>query len=84
MLKFTSQIWKKIISKIVHRELVPKYNGPIEVLKIVEKIAYKLKLPDRLNVHLTFHVSYLNSFNQDEMDESRMQLTFLDHHPKII
>ncbi|KAH6820488.1 hypothetical protein C2S53_008404, partial [Perilla frutescens var. hirtella] len=28
LLKLTSQIWKKISSKAVHRGLIPKYGGP--------------------------------------------------------
>lgn len=73
LLKLTPQIWKKISSKAVHRGLVPKYDGPFEVLKKVGAVAYRLKLPDRLKVHPTFHVSYLKPFQQELLDAGRKQ-----------
>ncbi|KAK4381451.1 hypothetical protein Sango_2966700 [Sesamum angolense] len=35
LLKLTPQIWKKISSKSVHRGLIPKYDGPFEVMSKV-------------------------------------------------
>ncbi|KAL0444796.1 UNVERIFIED_CONTAM: hypothetical protein Slati_2202300 [Sesamum latifolium] len=49
------QIWKKINSKSVHRGLIPKYDGPFEVMSNVGSLAYRLKLPGRLKIHPTFH-----------------------------
>ncbi|KAK4384076.1 RNA-directed DNA polymerase [Sesamum angolense] len=55
LLKLTPQIWKKISSKSVHRGLIPKYDGPFEVMSKVGSLAYRLKLPDHLKIHPTFH-----------------------------
>ncbi|KAI5351342.1 hypothetical protein L3X38_004233 [Prunus dulcis] len=40
LLKLTLQFWKKISSKVVHRGLIPKYDGPFEVIKCVGNVAY--------------------------------------------
>lgn len=62
MLKLTPQIWKQISRKRAHRGLIPRYDGPFEVVKQVGNVAYKLRLPDRLKVHPTFHVSFLKPY----------------------
>nr|GMC46223.1 Transposon Tf2-2 polyprotein [Ipomoea batatas] len=61
-------------SKTVHRSLVPKYDGPFEVMHKVGDVAYRLRLPDRLKIHPTFHVSFLKKFNQEEFDAARQQV----------
>lgn len=43
MLKLTPQIWKKISSKAVHRGLVPRYDGPFEIVEKVGNVAYRLE-----------------------------------------
>lgn len=73
MLKLTPQIWNQISSKTVHRGLIPFYDEPFEVIKKVGNLAYRLKLPDRLKIHPTFHFSFLKPFNQDELDAGRQQ-----------
>ncbi|KAJ0084803.1 hypothetical protein Patl1_29866 [Pistacia atlantica] len=73
LFKLTPQIWKKINSKRVHRALVPKYDGPFEVVSRVGAVAYKLKLPEWIKVHPTFHVSFLKPFHVDKDDSSRTQ-----------
>ena len=67
----TPQIWKKI-NKTRQRGLIPKYDGPFEVIKRVGQVAYMLKLPDRLKLHLTFHVSFLKPYHED-LDAERVQ-----------
>lgn len=73
LLKLTPQIWKKISSKIVHHELIPQFDGPFEVVKRVGKMECRLKLPDRLKIHPTFHVNFLKKYNKDELEASRRQ-----------
>ena len=72
LLKLTPQIYKKISAKTTHRGLIPKYDGPFEIVKKVGKVAYRLKLPERLKLHPTFHVSFLKPYNEDD-DPSRKQ-----------
>ena len=65
LLKLTPQILKKVSSKSRQRELIPKFEGPFEVIKKVGEVAYMLKLPERLKLHPTFHVSFLKPYIED-------------------
>jgi hypothetical protein len=71
LLKLTPQIWKKIIGTTKHRGLVPRYDGPFEIIEKVGAVTYRLKLPERLKLHPTFHVSYLRPFYEDYEDSKR-------------
>lgn len=73
LLKLTPQIWKKIKSRKIHKGLVQKYDGPFEIVKKVGNVAYRLKLPDRLKIHPTFHVSFLKPFQPDLLLDGRKQ-----------
>jgi hypothetical protein len=74
LLKLTPQIWKKIVGTMKHQELVPRYNGPFEIIEKVGAVAYRLKLPELLKLHPTFHVSYLRPFYEDHEDPKRSKL----------
>ena len=65
LLKLTPQILKKVSSKTRQRGLIPKFEGPFEVIKKVGEVAYMLKLPERLKLHPTFHVSFLKPYVED-------------------
>ena len=72
LLKLTPQIWKKINSKTRQRGLIPKYDGPFEVIKRVKQVAYMLKLLERLKLHPTSHVSFLKPY-QEDLNAERVQ-----------
>ena len=71
LLKLTTQIWRKFRSESVHRGLISKYDGPFEIVKRVGVVAYKLKLPERLQINPTVHVSFLKPYHGDEQDPAR-------------
>ena len=71
LLKLTPQIWKKIISRKIHKEVVQKYDGPFEIVKKVGTVACPLKLPDRLKLHPTFHVGFLKPSQPDLLLDGR-------------
>jgi hypothetical protein len=40
----------------------------------VGAVAYRLKLPERLKLHLTFHIIYLPPFHENYEDPKRSKL----------
>lgn len=44
-------------------QLQPKFYGPLEVVDRIEKMVYKLKLPQKAQIHDVFHVSQLKAFH---------------------
>nr|GEX70283.1 putative reverse transcriptase domain-containing protein [Tanacetum cinerariifolium] len=59
--------WKGVVRFGKRGKLNPRYVRPFKVLAKVEKVAYKLELPQELSrVHHTFHVSNLKKCYADE------------------
>ena len=44
-------------------KLLPRGDGPFQILERINDNAYKLDLPEEHNVSATFNVSYLSSFD---------------------
>ena len=65
LLKLTPQILKNVSSKTQQRGLIPKFKGPLEVIKNVGEVAYMLKLPKTLKLHPKFHVIFLKPYFED-------------------
>nr|GEU95148.1 hypothetical protein [Tanacetum cinerariifolium] len=61
--------WKGVIRFRKHGKLGPRYIGPFRITDTVEKVAYRLELPEELNsIHNTFHVSQLLKCLVDEVE----------------
>ena len=55
-------------------KLAPRYIGPFEVIKVVDKVAYQLQLPAQWSeVHDVFHVSMLRKCLSDAMSVINME-----------
>jgi len=71
MLKLPTKILRKFRRGVIHKGLIPKYDGPFEIVKRVGKVAYRLKLLERLKVHTTFHTSLLKPHYEDVEKSAR-------------
>ena len=81
LLKLTLQIWRKFRSEAIYRGLIPKYDGPFEIIKRIGVVAYKFKLLERLQIHQTIHVSSLKPYHGDAEDPARNEAR---HAPLIV
>ncbi|GKC41390.1 putative reverse transcriptase domain-containing protein [Tanacetum coccineum] len=73
--------WKGVIRFGKKGKLAPRYVGPFEILKRIDPVAYRLRLPEELSsVHDTFHVSNLKKCLADAnlyvpLDEIKIEKT---------
>ena len=55
------------------RRLLRRFEGPFPITAKVGSAAYKVELPEGLNIHPVFHVSNLRPHHADENDTNRNQ-----------
>nr|GFA65341.1 putative reverse transcriptase domain-containing protein [Tanacetum cinerariifolium] len=59
--------WKGVVRFGKRAKLNPRYVGPLKVLGVIGKVAYKLDLSKEMSkVHIMFHVSNLKKCHADE------------------
>ena len=69
--------------------LMPKYIGPLPILKRIGKVAYRIELPSWWRIHNVLHVSQLKPYQADKEDASRNlpsrpQLNLSQHKDKAV
>ena len=57
------------------RKLAPKYEGPFRIIAKFGENSFKLDLPNKMNVHASFHASLLKPYtpNDDQTFPGRVQ-----------
>ena len=45
--------------------MIPRYDGIFEILKRIGPVAYKLKLPERLQLHPSIQIGFLKPYLED-------------------
>lgn len=53
------------------KKFLPKFIGPFKINAVVNKVAYKLDLPDHYKIHDVFHVSLLKPYYPDSNAKSQ-------------
>ena len=61
-LRFTSGKRQPKGQQKYYAKLAKSYYGPFQVLKPINEMAYKLKLPKKWLIHNAFHVSLLKAY----------------------
>jgi len=60
----TKHLKLKVLN-IGSNKLMPKCVGPFQVLKRIGPLAYRLDLPDSMQTHNVWHVTYLKAYKTD-------------------
>ena len=61
------------------RKLLPKWIGPFRVVKRIGEVAYKVELPDTMQMHDVFHVSLLKPYRSDGTIQPPPSPLFIDN-----
>ena len=70
--KIGSKVWLKttnLVSDRSSKSLDYKYIGPFEIIKQVNDLSFKLKLPSHMKVHDEFHVSLLELYVENQIPD---------------
>ena len=64
----------KIKMPVTCRKLQPRRYGPFKIIKEVSSVAYKLELPECMQIHPVFHASLLRPYNESTLFPNRAPL----------
>ena len=65
------------------RKLQPRYIGPFEIDKVLNPVSVRLKLPQDLAIHPTFHVSLIKPFVEGTRPEPPPPPIHVDSHSEF-
>ncbi|KAL8107139.1 hypothetical protein AgCh_023802 [Apium graveolens] len=68
----------------INHKLAIKFYGPFQVVALIGKVAYILKLPSSAGIHDVFHVSHLKSFHGEVPLVATLPTSVSQHQPVIV
>ncbi|KAL2542155.1 Uncharacterized protein Adt_03133 [Abeliophyllum distichum] len=73
MVKLPDKRYYKVI-RWKDSRLMPKYTGPLPIIKQIGRVAYRIELPSWCKTYNFFHASALKSYFADKEDASKNKL----------
>ena len=49
------------------KKVIPKWQGPFHISKVLGPLTYKLKLPEQWKIHPMFHATLLTPFKENDI-----------------
>ena len=54
------------LKTIYHKKMMPKREGPFEILEVLGPVTYRLKLPTTWRIHNVFHATLLKPYKEND------------------
>jgi Chromo (CHRromatin Organisation MOdifier) domain len=67
-----------------NKKLLPRYVGPLKVLKVINDVAVKLQLPKHMKCHDVFHVSLVKPWHQNSRDLNPPEPVVVEGHLEYV
>jgi hypothetical protein len=67
-----------------NKKLLPRYVGPLKILKVINDVAVKLQLPKHMKCHDVFHVSLVKPWHPNSRDLKPPEPVMVEGHLEYV